>query len=100
MRTTATSLDCPDYDRPFIDYDFHRNAPAWMREEATNETRSRRAARNLGLAVLVATGAFWTVMLNDPPKSKAPDLSISAKSFTALDPSVALDRPTADHVEH
>ena len=30
-----------------------------------------RTLRNLGLAMMVATGAFWTVMLNNPPKTEA-----------------------------
>ena len=30
-----------------------------------------RTARNLGLAMLVATGAFWAVMLQNPPKTEA-----------------------------
>ena len=30
-----------------------------------------RTLRNFGFAMLVATGAFWTVMLNNPPKTEA-----------------------------
>jgi hypothetical protein len=63
-------------------------------------TPSRRTLRNLGLAVLVATGAFWTVMLNDPPTTVAADPSTSAKAFSPLDLPMPLDLPSADHVEH
>jgi hypothetical protein len=109
MKTMTSSHDRPDYDRPFIDHDFHRNVAAQIRAEAMNDafarglsvvTPTQRTLRNLGLAFLVATGAFWTVMLNDPPKTVAADPSTSAKAFSPLDLPIPLDLPAADHVEH
>jgi hypothetical protein len=50
--------------------------------------------------LLVATGAFWGVMLNDPPKTEAADPSTSAKAFSPLDLPIPLDLPFADQVEH
>ncbi len=105
----TTSLDRPDYDRSHVDYDHSRAVAAQMRAEMLNDaasrglaifTPSRRTLRNLGLAVLVATGAFWTVMLNDPPTTVAADPSTSAKAFSPLDLPMPLDLPSADHVEH
>ncbi len=106
---TSTNYDRPDYDRPFIDYDLQREVAAQARAEMMNDligkglstvTPSRRTLRNFGLAFLVATGAFWAVMLKDPPKTVAADPSVSAKAFSALDLKVPLDLPTGDYIAH
>ncbi len=106
MKASANH-DRPDYDRPFIDYDLQREVAAQMRAEAMNDaiskglsavTPSRRTLRNLGLAFLVATGAFWAVMLQDPPKTVAADPSSSTKAFSPLDLKVPLDLPTGDYI--
>ena len=105
----TTSLDRPNYDRPFIDYDYYWSVEAQVRAQSMKSaalrglsavTPSRRTLRNLGLALLVATGAFWGVMLNDPPKTEAADPSTSAKAFSPLDLPIPLDLPFADQVEH
>ena len=57
-----------------------------------------RTLRNFGLAFLVATGAFWAVMLQDPPKTVAADPSTSAQPFSPLDLKVSFDLPTGDYV--
>ncbi len=97
----TTSLDRPNYDH-------YRSVAAHMRAEMLNDaasrglsaiTPSRRTARNLGLAFLLATGAFWTVMLNDPPKTEAADPSASVKAFSPLDLPMPLGLPIADHAE-
>jgi hypothetical protein len=108
MKTETSPIDRPDYDRPFIDHDFHRTVAAQMRAEAINNalarglsvvTPTRRTLRNLSLAFLIATGAFWTVMLNDPPQTVAADPSTSAKAFSPLSLPMPLDLPMAVYVD-
>ncbi len=41
-------------------------------------SRTARTIRNACLALLVATGAFWAVMLKDPPKTEAAAPQITA----------------------
>jgi hypothetical protein len=99
----------PNQDRGFIDYDFHRGVAAQMRAERMNKTLakgltvtlpSRRTLRNLGLAFVLATGAFWTVMLKDPPKTIAADPSASTNAFSPLDLKIPLDLPSGDYATH
>ena len=55
---------------------------------------NRRTLRNFGLAFLVATGAFWAVMLQAPPKTVAAmqeGMNIGQVSLTA-----AQDMPSFD----
>ncbi len=94
-----------NYGRP--DYDLQREVAAQARAEMMNDamskglsalTPSRRTLRNLGLAFLVATGAFWAVMLQDPPKTVAADPTMSTKAFSPLDLKVPLDLPTGDYI--
>jgi hypothetical protein len=61
---------------------------------------SRRTLRNFGLALLVATGAFWTVMLKDPPKTVAADPITLTKPFSPLNLSVPMDLPIGDYSTH
>jgi hypothetical protein len=99
----------PAYDRPYIDYDQHRLVAGRMRSEMMNNLMSkgakavapsRRTLRNFCLAFLVATGAFWTVMLKDPPKTVAADPSALTKAFSPLDLMVSVDLPTGDYPTH
>jgi hypothetical protein len=105
----TTSLDRPTYDRPYIDYDHCRTVAGQIRAEMMTDaasrglavvTPSRRTLRNLGLAFLLAAGAFWTVMLNDPPKTVAADPNASAKAVSPLDLPMPLGLPAADHADH
>ena len=98
--------DHPDYDRPFIDYHSYRQVAGRLRAEAVNDaiskgvsaaTPSRRTLRTFGLAFLVATGAFWAVMLQDPPKTVAADPSRSAQSLSPLELTVPFYLPTGDY---
>ena len=82
------------HERPSIDYDFHRGVASRMRAEFMRDAVSkrisavapfRRTLRTLGLAALVATGAFWTVMLSSPTKTVAADPSTVTSSFSPLD---------------
>ncbi len=104
---TWPDYDRAEYDRPFFDYDFNREAAAQIRARMINGLTgkglsivkpSRRTVRNLSLAFLIATGAFWAVMLNDPPKTVAADPSTSAKAFSPLDLEVPVDLPTGDYI--
>jgi hypothetical protein len=108
-RGRPTMKTSPAYDRPYIEYDQHRLLAGRMRSEmmnsliskgATTVAPSRRALRNFGLAFLVATGAFWTVMLKDPPKTVAADPSTLTKAFSPLDLMVSVDLPTGDYSTH
>ena len=105
MRTSA-DFDRPTYDRPFIDYHSYRQVAGRLRAEAVNDaiskgvsaaTPSRRTLRNFGLAFLVATGAFWAVMLQDPPTTEAADPSRSAQSHSPLELTVPFYLPTGDY---
>ncbi len=102
-------LTLPNHDHPAIDYDFHRGVAAQMRAERMNDTLSKgltvvtpshRTLRNVGLAFVVATGAFWTVMLKDPPKTIAADPSASTNAFSPLDLKIPLDLPSGDYATH
>jgi hypothetical protein len=106
MRTSA-NLDHPDHHRPDIDYFAYRERAARMRSEMINDalakglstvTPSRAAVRNLCLALLVATGAFWVVMLKDPPTTVAADPSTSTKALSPLNLKVPVDSPTGDYI--
>ena len=106
MRTSA-DFDRPNYERPFIDYHSYRQVAGRLRAEAVNDaiskgvsaaTPSRRTLRNFGLAFLVATGAFWAVMLQDPPKTVAADPSTSDKPLSPLELKVPFDLPTDDYI--
>ena len=99
----ASDHDRPDFDRPFLDYDAYREEAARMRAEVMNGlvsqglsavTPSRRTLRNFGLAVLLATGAFWLTMLEDPPKTIAADPSVTG--FSPSDIKVPSGLPTAE----
>ncbi len=105
--TISAHHDRPNYDRPYIDYYAHPERAGRMRSEMMNEaiskglsvvTPSGHTVRNLSLAFLIATGAFWAVMLNDPPKTVAADPSTSAKAFSPLDLKVPVDLPTGDYI--
>ena len=81
-------------ERPFLDYHLHREVAAQMRSEFMRDAvtkgisavkPSRRSLRTLGLAVLIATGAFWAVMLSNPSKTVAADPSSVTGSFSPLD---------------
>ena len=70
----------PDHHRPSIDYDRHREVAARLRAEMMNDivskwlstvTPSRRLSLAFALVVLAATGAFWTVMPKQPPRTMA-----------------------------
>ncbi len=96
-------------NRGTIDYDFHRGVAAQMRAEMMSNTLSeglsaaipsRRMLRNFGLAFVLATGAFWAVMLKDPPQTIAADPSASARAFSPLDLLMPLDLPSGDYVTH
>ena len=106
MRTSANP-DHPDYHRPGIDYFAHRERAARMRSDMINDalgkglstvTPSGRTVRNFCLAVLVATGAFWVVMLKDPPTTVAADPSMVEKGFSPLDLTVPVDLPTSSYI--
>lgn len=108
MKTSA-NYDQPDYDRPFIDYHSYRQVAGRLRAEAVNDAiskgisaaaPSRRTLRNLGLAFLVATGAFWAVMLQDPPKTVAANPSTSGQPLSPLGLQVPFDLPTGDYIAH
>ncbi len=106
MRTSANP-DHLAYHRPDIDYFAHRDRAARMRSEMINDalgkgiatvTPSRRTVRNLSLAFLVAAGAFWVVMLNDPPTTVAADPSMVEEGFSPLDLIVPADLPTSSYI--
>jgi len=68
----------PDHQRSPVDYDLKREVAARLRAEMMNDivskglsavTPSRRTLPTFALAVLVAAGAFWTVMLREPPRT-------------------------------
>ena len=70
----------PDHQHPPIDYDRQREVAARLRAEMMNDVvskglsaiaPSRRTLLAFALAGVVATGAFWTVMLQEPPKTVA-----------------------------
>ena len=91
-------------ERPSIDYDFHREVAAQMRAEFLRDAvskrlsaakPSRRPLRTLGLAALLATGAFWAVMLSNPPKTVAADPSTVTRAFSPLDLKVPAGLPIA-----
>ena len=48
--------------------------------------------KSWGLAFALATGAFWLVMVKDPPKSEAADPT----SFSIMDMKVPSDLPLAE----
>lgn len=82
------------YEFPSLDYASHREFGEQLQIERMNDairkghstvTPFRRTLRNLGLAFLMATGAFWTVMLKDPPKTVAADPGVLAEAFSPLD---------------
>src|SRR4028119_349412 len=100
---TSSYYDHPDYDRPFIDYHSYRQVAGRLRAEAVNDavskgvsaaTPSRRTLRTFGLAFLVATGAFWAVMLQDPPKAVVADPSTSVHPLSPIALQVPFDFPT------
>ena len=106
MRTSANS-DHPAYHRPDIDYFTYRERAARMRSEMINDalgkglatvTPSGRTVRNLCVAFLVATGAFWAVMLRDPPTTVAADPSMVERGFSPLDLTVPVDLPTSSYI--
>lgn len=82
----------PDHHRPPIDYDLHRETAAQLRAEMVNDvvsnglsaiTPSRRTLLASALVVLTATGAFWAVMPNEPPRTvveAVPSTSAQARS--------------------
>ncbi len=86
-----------------INYDLHRETAANMRAEvvhdalsrgATAVMPSRRALRNLGLAFLIATGAFWAIMLQDPPTTVAADPSVAAQTISPLGMNIPAELPS------
>jgi hypothetical protein len=106
---TSSYYDHPDYDRPFMDYHSYRQVVGRLRAEAVSDaiskgvsaaTPSRRTLRTFGLAFLVATGAFWAVMLQDPPKTVAADPSTSSQPLSPLGMQVPFDLPTGDYIAH
>ena len=95
--------------RPSLDYDFHREAAARMRSELVHKGISRgisavapsgRTLRTLGVAVLVATGAFWTVMLVKPPQTVAADPATVTSSLSPLTFSVSSDLASTAYDAH
>ena len=48
-------------------------------------------------AVIVATGAFWAIMLTDPPKTEAAAQSGAAFNITEIP--IPKDLATAEHVD-
>ena len=107
--SASANPDHPAYHRPDIDYVAHGERAARMRSEMINAalgkglatvTLSRRTARNLSLAFLVATGAFWVVMLKDPPTTVAADPSMVEKGFSPLDLTVPVDLPTSSYIDN
>ena len=68
----------PDPHRPPIDYDLHREVAARLRAEMMNNivaaglsalTPSRRTLLTFGAVVMVATGAYWTVVPRELPET-------------------------------
>lgn len=105
----SSQPDRPTYDRPFVDYGFEREVAAHLRlamvDRAVSKALlvavpSRRRMRNLGLALLVATGAFWVTMFNDPPVTVAADPTVTPKAFSPLDLPAQLDLPIGVAIEH
>lgn len=105
--TKSPSYNYPDYDRPFIDYHTHRAVAGQLRAKAINSslsrglvvvTPSRRTLRTLGFAFLVATGAFWGVMLNDPPKTVAADPALVNKGLSPLDFKVPVELSGGEYI--
>ena len=99
----------PDHQHPPIDYDRQREVAARLRAEMMNDVvskglsaiaPSRRTLRTVGLSILLAAGAFWAVMLKDPPATGAADPSASPKAFSPLDLDVASDLSISDSVEN
>ena len=61
---------------------------------------SGRALRNLGLALALATGAFWTVMPNDGPRTAAADPSSPLEVFSPYALKAAADIPSGEYAAH
>jgi ferric-dicitrate binding protein FerR (iron transport regulator) len=71
-------MNRPDEIRAFVDFEHHKRAAGQLRAQAVGQiigriTPSRRAARTFALAFLLATGAFWAIILQSPPKTIAAD---------------------------
>jgi hypothetical protein len=105
----STQPDRPTYDRPFVDYGFEREVAAHLRLAMVNRAvlealfaavPSRQRMRNLGLALLVATGAFWVIMFNNPPITVAADPTVAPKAFTPLNLPAPLDLPIGVAIKH
>ena len=93
-------------ERPSLDYHLHREVAAQLRSEFMRSAvakgisamkPSRRSLRTLGLAVLVATGAFSTVMLSNPSQTVAADPSTVTGSFSPLDLKIPSGLPIATY---
>ncbi len=90
------------FDRPSVDYDFHRKVAAQMRSELIRGgvtkglaaiTPSNRGLRTLGLAVVLGAGTFWLVMLGNPQKTAAADPNMLSTTLTPLDLQAPLELP-------
>ncbi len=95
--------------RAFMDYDRHRRAAGKMRSEVVRNalsmgvsaiTPSGRALRTLGLAFLIATGAFWGIMLQDPPKMIAADPGVAAQTISPLTMNIPVELPSGAYGAH
>ncbi len=83
----------PDSGFSSLDYAAHRDFDALLGLERMNNVAvkgrslrpARRIRRNLVLAFLLATGAFWTVMLKDPPRTIAADPGMQGKAFSPVE---------------
>jgi hypothetical protein len=56
-------------------------------------TPSRRTTRTFALAFLLATGAFWAIILQDPPKTIAADPSRGAGTSEPVRYTASADLP-------
>ena len=97
----------PSYRRPTLDFDYNRQRAGELHSEmahalfskgVTALTPSWRTVRSFGLAFVVATGAFWAVMMKDPPKTIAADPNIAVGVFSPMSLHVPLDLPSGDYL--
>ena len=89
-----------DNQRAFIDHQQHRERAVRLRGEilrplvgsgVSRITPSRKTLRTFLVACLLATGAFWTVMLNAPPTSDAGGPSVIGLTPSTLPVPVGLE---------
>lgn len=95
--------------RPSINYDAHRAAAARMRAEVVNGALSRAAHaivprrpawRNAALALLLASGALWIVMVSNLPRTVAANPALETSTMVPGLFEASLDLSVGNYVPH